>query len=52
MERLVRVLSRVPLHAVIIVIALIWVFPTLGVFVTSFRPAPDVAATGWWTALR
>ena len=46
MERLVRVLSRVPLHAVIIVIALIWVFPTLGVLVTSFRPAPDVAATG------
>lgn len=52
MERLMRVLSRVPLHAVIIVIALIWVFPTLGVLVTSFRPAPDVAATGWWTALR
>ncbi len=52
MERLARVLSRVPLHAVIIVIALIWIFPTLGVLVTSFRPAPDVAATGWWTALR
>lgn len=52
MERLMRVLSRIPLHAVIIVIALIWVFPTLGVLVTSFRPAPDVAATGWWTALR
>lgn len=52
MERLMRVLSRVPLHAVIILIALIWILPTLGVLVTSFRPAQDVAATGWWTALR
>jgi len=52
MERLMRILSRVPLHVVIILIALIWIFPTLGVLVTSFRPAQDVAATGWWTALR
>jgi len=47
-----RILSRVPLHVVIILIALVWIFPTLGVLVTSFRPAQDVAATGWWTALR
>jgi alpha-glucoside transport system permease protein len=52
MERLMRVISRVPLHVVIILIALVWIFPTLGVLVTSFRPAQDVAATGWWTALR
>jgi len=52
MERLMRILSRVPLHVVIILIALVWIFPTLGVLVTSFRPAQDVAATGWWTALR
>ena len=52
MGKMARILSRIPLHAVIIFIALIWILPTLGVLVTSFRPAPDVAATGWWTSLR
>ncbi|HMK11425.1 MAG TPA: carbohydrate ABC transporter permease [Acidimicrobiales bacterium] len=34
----------------IIVIVLIWLIPTIGVFVTSFRPANLVNTTGWWTA--
>src|SRR5262245_39676828 len=35
----------------IIVIVLIWLIPTLGVLVTSFRPENLVDTTGWWTAL-
>ena len=30
-------------------ITVLWTIPTLGLFVTSVRPAEDVATTGWWT---
>jgi len=49
MDRLTRSLSRGPLHLVIILIALVWMLPSLGLFITSFRPSQDVAYTGWWT---
>jgi alpha-glucoside transport system permease protein len=35
--------------AIIIVVAL-WLIPTLGVLVTSFRPEQLADTTGWWTA--
>jgi len=33
----------------IIVVVLLWVIPTLGVLISSFRPADLVESTGWWT---
>jgi alpha-glucoside transport system permease protein len=33
----------------VIVITVLWTIPTLGLFVTSVRPAGDVANSGWWT---
>jgi alpha-glucoside transport system permease protein len=35
----------------ILVFALIWLVPTVGVLVSSFRPEELVDSTGWWTAL-
>jgi alpha-glucoside transport system permease protein len=35
----------------VIVITVLWTIPTLGLFVTSIRPAKDVATSGWWTFL-
>ncbi|MBK5228279.1 MAG: carbohydrate ABC transporter permease [Actinobacteria bacterium] len=35
----------------ITVVVLIWVIPTLGVLVSSFRPEGLVDTTGWWTVL-
>jgi alpha-glucoside transport system permease protein len=35
----------------ILVVVLIWLVPTVGVLVTSFRPVHLVETTGWWTAL-
>ena len=29
----------------------VWLAPTVGLLVSSFRPARDVNATGWWTVL-
>ena len=36
---------------VVIVIVILWLIPTLGVLITSFRPEALVDSTGWWTAL-
>ncbi len=48
--RLGHHLRRGPLHLVILVICLLWMVPTLGLLVSSFRPANLVSTTGWWTA--
>jgi alpha-glucoside transport system permease protein len=34
-----------------LVIAVLWTTPTVGLFISSFRPAGQVATTGWWTVL-
>jgi alpha-glucoside transport system permease protein len=35
----------------ITVVVLLWLIPTLGVLITSFRPEALADSTGWWTAL-
>lgn len=50
-ERLVRFLSRTPIHLALGFIGLIWLLPTVGLLVTSFRPRSDIQASGWWTIL-
>ena len=47
-ERLVRFLNKTPIHIALGIIALIWLAPTIGLFVTSFRPRSDIQVTGWW----
>ena len=32
-------------------ICFIWLLPTLGLFISSFRPAADILHTGWWKIL-
>lgn len=34
------------------VVAILWLIPTLGVLISSFRTQSLVDTTGWWTALR
>ncbi len=50
-ERLVRLLSRTPLHIALVGIALVWLVPTVGLALTSFRKPPAIASSGWWHAL-
>ena len=47
-ERAVRFLNKTPIHIALGLIALIWLAPTIGLFVTSFRPRSDIQVTGWW----
>jgi len=46
-----RFLSRTPLHVTILVFALIWLIPTLGLLITSVRSSSSIAGSGWWTVL-
>jgi len=43
--------GRIALHVTLGIIIFLWLLPTLGMLVNSFRPAADVSRTGWWTAL-
>ena len=42
-------LGALPVHVLIILLTVIWIVPTLGLLVTSFRPVQDANETGWWT---
>jgi alpha-glucoside transport system permease protein len=33
---------------VLVGIAILWLVPSVGLLITSFRPRPDIANTGWW----
>jgi len=50
MAALDRFFSRIPLHLVVILIAILWFTPSLGLLVSSFRPASEISDSGWWTA--
>jgi alpha-glucoside transport system permease protein len=44
-----KLVSSVIVNVVLILICLIWIVPTIGIFVTSFRNSQDIFTTGWWT---
>jgi alpha-glucoside transport system permease protein len=35
----------------VFVVVILWIIPTLGVLITSFRPETLIDASGWWTVL-
>jgi alpha-glucoside transport system permease protein len=50
-DRIKMILSGLPTHVVLIGLCLVWLIPTIGLFVTSLRPFQDINESGWWTAL-
>lgn len=49
-ERIAAFLRSTPVHVAVVLISLVWMVPTVGLLVSSFRPPNLVATTGWWTA--
>ncbi|WP_054939729.1 carbohydrate ABC transporter permease [Paenibacillus ihuae] len=43
--------SKWIVNSVLFIICCIWIIPTLGLFVSSFRPPNDIKSTGWWSVL-
>jgi alpha-glucoside transport system permease protein len=50
-ERLVKFISRTPVHLGLLFVAVIWLVPTVGLAVTSFRPRGEIQSSSWWSAL-
>lgn len=50
-SRLVAALTRGPTAALLAIVAIVWLVPTIGLLVSSFRTAADNAESGWWAAL-
>ena len=48
-RRLVRLLGKAPLNVLLVFIAVLWLVPTFGLFLTSLMPADVVGSQGWWT---
>jgi alpha-glucoside transport system permease protein len=50
-EKAMRVISRTPVHVGLLLIAVIWLVPTVGLAVTSVRPRSDIQSSSWWSSL-
>lgn len=38
-------------HLSVLAIVLLWLFPTVGLFVSSFRTADQITTSGWWASM-
>lgn len=38
-------------HLSVVFLVLLWLFPTVGLFVSSFRTADQISTSGWWASL-
>ncbi|MEL6204972.1 MAG: carbohydrate ABC transporter permease, partial [Pseudomonadota bacterium] len=38
-------------HISVVVLVALWLFPTLGLLVSSFRTADQIASSGWWASM-
>lgn len=50
-DRINKIINQIPTHFIILFMIVIWVVPTLGLLVTSLRPAQAINTSGWWTVL-
>jgi alpha-glucoside transport system permease protein len=48
-QRLIRFISRTPVHLALLGIAVLWLVPTVGIAITSIRPRDEIQSSGWWT---
>jgi alpha-glucoside transport system permease protein len=46
--RIIRVAGKAPVHFVLVLVGLLWLVPTLGLFLTSLFSPTDVNSLGWW----
>lgn len=48
--RAVEFLNKAPVHFALVLISIIWLVPSVGLLVSSFRLRQDILTSGWWLA--
>lgn len=51
-KKITRLFSRPLLHIFIVFISLMWLMPSVGLLISSFRARNDVLNSGWWTVFQ
>ena len=49
--KVVRWTAKTPVHLILMLIAIVWLIPTAGLFITSILAPSDQAEGGWWNFL-
>ena len=44
-----RLILRISLHLIVFAFTAVWMVPTLGLLITSFRSPENIFGSGWWT---
>ena len=44
-----RLILRISLHLIVLAFTAVWMVPTLGLLITSFRSPENIFGSGWWT---
>jgi len=47
-SRVIHVATKGPVNIILVVLAALWLVPTIGLFLTSILPASNLASEGWW----
>ncbi len=47
-----HLIEKLIIYGVLTLVALVWILPTVGLLVSSFRPGDQVTSTGWWTVFK
>ena len=50
-ERIVGFIRKSPVHLALLLVAFVWLVPTVGLLVTSFREPADITGSSWWSSL-
>ena len=50
-QRVLRILAKAPVHIILVVIGVLWLVPTLGLFFTSLLAPERFNEEGWWQIL-
>jgi len=50
-KRILRVIAKLPVHLLLLFIAVLWLVPTIGLAITSLMSAQDYSQFGWWKVI-
>src|SRR3954453_17874925 len=48
---ILRIIAKAPVNLLLLLVAVLWLVPTIGLALTSLMSANDFATTGWWKVI-